>query len=192
MSRLVLERIYYPVVTLGYGKRLGVWVRGCGRACPGCISPELQPYEGDPVEVAQLIASLPEGFSADGMTISGGEPFDQAEGVAELVRWFTEKVSRDVLVYTGYTVEELQARGDPATDEILRMIAVLVDGAYMEARNDGKGLRGSANQRVIVQRFPERYLDAESRERKVQYVGQQESLLQIGIPPGRKETRQNK
>lgn len=183
MSRLVLQRVYFPVLTLGYGKRLGVWVRGCKRACPGCISPEMQSYEGNAVDVKEIINALPDGFTADGLTISGGEPFDQAEGVAELVSWFIGNISSDVLIYTGYTEQELRERKDRATDYLLAHIAVLVDGPYLEAANDGKGLRGSANQRVIVYRFPERYRNAEQWKRQVQFEGDGESLIQIGVPP---------
>lgn len=185
MSRLVLERIYYPVLTLGYGKRLGVWVRGCSRFCPGCISPDLQSYTGDAVDVHKLIQSVPDGFQADGMTISGGEPFDRTEGLEELVCWFAENVSEDILIYTGYTIEELQARGDKMTDCILKNTAVLVDSPYIASLNDGRGIRGSSNQRVFVWKYPERYQGAEVWERQVQFVAERDSLLQIGVPPGK-------
>ncbi len=183
MSRLCLERIYYPVLTLGYGKRLGVWVRGCKRNCDGCTSPQLQDYSGAEQEVSEIIRTVPKDFRADGMTLSGGEPFDQTDGILELICWFTREISDDVLVYTGYTLEELRARKDPVTDEILRRIAVLIDGPYVAALNDGRGIRGSANQQVTVWKFPERYKDAKTCERHVQFVGEGVSLLQIGVPP---------
>ncbi len=183
MSSLVLERIFYPVVTLGYGKRIGIWVRGCRRNCPGCISPELQSYEGDAIEVRKVIEMLPEGCKVDGLTISGGEPFDQAEGLAELVLWFTEHISKDVVIFTGYTEEELKNRSDRATRFLLEHISVLIDGPYIEELNDGIGLRGSSNQRVIVYRFPERYNNSARQDRQVQFAAREDSLLQIGIPP---------
>ena len=183
MSRLNLARIYYPVLTLGYGKRLGVWVRGCGRGCAGCISPELQADTGEPVEVERIISALPDGFSADGLTVSGGEPFDQAEAVAELVDWFAQHISEDVLIYTGYTLEELRSRRDSATSLLLSRTAVLIDGPYIASLNDGFGLRGSSNQRVFIWKYPERYQDAQQRAREVQFVGEGDRLLQIGVPP---------
>ena len=183
MSLLVLQRIYFPVLTLGYGKRLGVWVRGCGRNCRGCISPRMQDYSGEAREVSRIIEAIPKGFRADGLTVSGGEPFDQAEGVAELAKWFAENISEDILVFTGYRLEELRERHDPATEDLLKHTAVLVDGPYVEEKNDGVGLRGSSNQRVIVRKFPERYRDAECCVRQVQFVGEEDSLWQIGVPP---------
>ena len=183
MSELFLHRAYYPVTTLGYGKRLGVWVRGCGKACPGCISPELKEPLGSPVDVEEVIRRIPEGFEADGLTISGGEPFDQPRGVLQLIRWFSREISEDILIFTGYTIEELRGFKDPDIDEILGLTAVLVEGPYIEELNSGRGLRGSDNQRVIVQRFPERYRDAEHMERQVQFIGEGDHLVQIGIPP---------
>lgn len=183
MSRLVLERIYYPVLTLGYGKRIGVWVRGCARGCPECISPELQTYEGREIEVEEITRRIPKDLSVDGLTISGGEPFDQSEGIAELVRWFEKNYGGDILIFTGYTYEELVSREDKSIQDILGRIAVLVDGPYVAGLNNGIGLRGSANQRLIIRKFQERYADAECWERKVQFVGEGDSLIQIGIPP---------
>ena len=55
-----------------------------------------------------------------------------------------------MLVYTGYTLAELQAREDPVTDQILREIAVLIDGPYVEALNDNRGIRGSSNQKIYI------------------------------------------
>ena len=185
MSSLVLHRVYYPVYTLGYGKRVGLWVKGCSRNCSGCISPELQDYSGRSVNVKEIAAAVPKGFRADGLTISGGEPFDQPEGIAEFTEWFTDNISEDVLIYTGYRLEELKARNDPVTEKILKHTAVLVDGPYISEKNDGKGLRGSFNQRVIVWKFPERYKEAEICARRVQFVAEDTSLWQIGIPPGR-------
>lgn len=183
MSQLILERVYYPVLTLGYGKRIGIWVRGCKRACPECISPELQLFEGNSIDVTEVTGKIPQNLDVDGLTISGGEPFDQAEGIAELVRWFEKNYCGDILIFTGYTYEELVARQDGNTKDILNRIAVLVDGPYISALNDGIGLRGSQNQHLIVRAYPERYKDAELWERKIQFIGKGDSLLQIGIPP---------
>ena len=55
MSRIRLHRIYYPVTALGPGRRLGIWVQGCARRCPGCLSPEMQPYTGAEIPVEQVL-----------------------------------------------------------------------------------------------------------------------------------------
>lgn len=183
MTLVRLHRVYYPVTVLGPGKRLGIWVQGCTRACPGCLSPEMQPRAGIPVEVETVVKNIPQDIRPDGLTISGGEPFDQPEAVAEMVRWFIQCYSSDVLVYTGYTLAELQARRDPATDEILSNLAALVDGPYQRKKNFGRGWMGSENQQLYVYRFPERYRDFSTAQRTLQAVQETQRLLFIGIPP---------
>ena len=74
---------------------------------------------------------------------------DQAAELAALLEDL-HVVSDDILIYSGYRLEELRARENPATDDILRRAAVLIDGPYIEALNDGTVLRGSSNQRVHI------------------------------------------
>ena len=107
MIQIRLHRVYYPVTTLGPGRRLGIWVQGCKKKCPGCLSPEMQPCVGPLLTVESIVQNIPADIRPDGLTISGGEPFDQPAGVAELIRWFTDRYTSDVLVYTGYTLAEL-------------------------------------------------------------------------------------
>ena len=148
-----LARILYPVQVLGPGKRIGLWLCGCSRACKGCSNPELwqkQPeYEVALNDVLALIQKIASSHKVDGFTISGGEPLDQAADVAELI-CSVKTVSDDVLIYSGYRIEELRSRRDSNTDCILQEAAVLIDGAYIEELNDGTVLRGSSNQRVHI------------------------------------------
>lgn len=183
MIQIRLHRVYYPVTTLGPGRRLGIWVQGCKKKCPGCLSPEMQPCVGPLLTVESIVQNIPADIRPDGLTISGGEPFDQPAGVAELIRWFTDRYTSDVLVYTGYTLAELKARQDPATDAILMGLAALVDGPYCKDLDLGKGLMGSENQQVYVYRFPERYQGFSTAPRTLQAVQEPQQLIFIGIPP---------
>lgn len=178
-------KIWYPVTTLGYGKRLGVWLQGCGHGCVGCISPELQPRSGGRViKSSEIVELMKEKEPVDGMTISGGEPFDQPEGLLSLVRWFAGAYGSDILIYTGYTLEQLHAMRSPVVESILAEISVLVDGRYEEKRNDGLGLRGSSNQKIYIWKNPERYKDVEKCNRSMQCVFLRDRIWMIGIPPG--------
>lgn len=187
MSKILLNRIYYPVMVLGYGRRLGVWVQGCQRACPDCISPEMQAVEGTLVEVSEVTGRIPTDLKPDGLTVSGGEPFDQPKAVAELVQWYLDTYNDDVLVYTGYTREALTERVDPASKWLLSHVAALVDGSYVAAQNTGKGSIGSSNQRLYVNRYQERYQDFAVKERRLQCIQETDRLYWIGIPPLEKE-----
>lgn len=157
-----VARILYPVRVLGPGNRVGIWLCGCSRACKGCSNPELweckPEYEASPVEIYRLIKRVVDSHTIDGFTISGGEPMDQATSLAELIKLISE-ISDDILVYTGYHIEELRAGCDPATDDVLNNVSVLIDGPYFEEQNDNSLLRGSSNQRIhlLNKKYENRY-----------------------------------
>lgn len=184
MIKLNVGFIWYPVMTLGYGKRLGVWFQGCSKKCENCISPEFQvPEAGTMYTIKEIFDSLPIGLYIDGLTISGGEPFDQAEGLLELVMAYKENFNDDILIFTGYTLEELHKKESLIIEKILQNIAVLVDGKYVGRLNNGKGLRGSTNQNINVWKYHERYNEAEESDRKMQCVLMNGRLWMLGIPP---------
>ena len=140
----------YPVEGLGPGKRLAMWVYGCARHCAGCISPELQPH-GTPWPLPAVIADLQSWLPlADGLSISGGEPFAQAAALADLIRELRAQRDLEVLLYTGYLLEELRDRADAA--ELLALCDLLIDGPFLQAAANTLQWRGSDNQRVHFSR----------------------------------------
>lgn len=176
--------MWFPVHTLGYGSRLGVWVQGCSRNCKGCISAEFQPYkEKFMLSASEILSLIPKGVIPDGLTISGGEPFEQENGIFELINLFSERFSDDILIYTGYTLDELKARNSEITNKILSSVSILIDGEYIDEKNDGQALRGSSNQKIHVFRHAERYDDIINGKRKLQGVLLNNNLWFIGIPP---------
>ncbi|MBK7804249.1 MAG: 4Fe-4S cluster-binding domain-containing protein [Chloracidobacterium sp.] len=83
----------------------------------------------------------------DGVTILGGEPFDQAGPVAELVSRL-KRFDLNLAIYSGKTLEDLIARHDPCVDYILAHIDLLIDGPFEKSLTSGAGeYRGSSNQR---------------------------------------------
>lgn len=161
-----VARILYPVRVLGPGKRVGIWVAGCSRGCKGCSNPELwerrPEYELSVGQLVSLIEKLAREHEIDGFTISGGEPVNQAGELCLLLERLSG-ISSDVLIYTGYRIEELRAMRDPNVDRLLREISVLIDGEYREELNDGSFLRGSSNQRIHI-------LDPLKREQYQRYL----------------------
>lgn len=136
------------------------------------MSPELAvslPQDEQPLEVicASIIQAIEAG--ATGVTISGGEPFDQEEELLALLEWLASRDMHDIVCYTGYQLNELEAR--PIAKRCLEHVAVLIDGPYIAELNDGRGARGSSNQ--VVHRFDTEYdYDFESIERASQiFVG---------------------
>lgn len=148
-----VARILYPVEVLGPGKRLGIWVCGCRRGCKGCSNPELwgqkPEYEVTVEDIMSLVSRISDLHKIDGFTISGGEPMDQPEGLSQLITQLSA-YSKDILIYTGYRIDELKKREDPATNIILSRTAVLIDGEYREEENIDVLLRGSSNQRIHI------------------------------------------
>jgi anaerobic ribonucleoside-triphosphate reductase activating protein len=162
---LLLAKAHYPVTTLGPGVRAGIWTQGCTLHCPGCLSRDTwaaDPGKELPVEaVLGWLASLP--GPVDGVTISGGEPFQQPAALAALVRgirrWRDEShhetIPLDILVYSGYVYSRLSRSAEAR--EILEWCDAIVAGPYIERLNpkrrhapSGSLLwRGSANQRLV-------------------------------------------
>ena len=138
----------------GPGPRSVVWVSGCSIQCPGCINPHL--WERDPqaaTTVEAVLAALEPGrLGGDvGVTVVGGEPFDQhdlgALCAAIASRWPRVPGFPRLIVYTGYTLAQL--RLNPNTLTALAHIDILVDGPYIAAlASPDLGYRGSGNQRV--------------------------------------------
>lgn len=130
----------------GPGLREVVFFQGCARGCDGCFNPDTHPFEErtlhTPNEVLEKRAA-----GVEGITVSGGEPFMQKDGLLELLRQ-TKGLGLSTVVYTGFTLEELQA--DPLSASVLGYIDVLIDGPFIKERKEKTLLaRGSENQRLI-------------------------------------------
>jgi anaerobic ribonucleoside-triphosphate reductase activating protein len=84
-----VARILYPVKVLGPGDRIGIWLCGCNRACPGCSNPELwsprPEFELSVENLCHLINQILVNHPVDGITITGGEPFQQAADLWMLI-----------------------------------------------------------------------------------------------------------
>ena len=121
-------RILYPVKTLGPGDRVGIWLCGCSHGCPGCSNPELwscgEQFRITRERLLQLVGSIAQGAEVNGFTITGGDPLEQSEELALLLPEL-RKISGDILVYTGYTLEQLRAMDSPAVESVLRNTSVL-------------------------------------------------------------------
>lgn len=134
----------------GPGLRFVVFVQGCPHHCLGCHNPgSHDPEGGKEMAVRDIINQMMSNPLTDGLTLSGGEPFEQAEDCFELAN-FAKWYGLNVWCYTGYTFEHLRDYGTPAQKALLRNVDVLVDGPYkQEERRLSLPWRGSTNQRII-------------------------------------------
>ena len=135
----------------GPGIRFSVFTQGCRHACPGCHNPDAQPFEGGrEVTVEELMHLIEANPLLAGITLTGGEPFEQPAPLLELACWARER-GLNVWAYSGYCYEELlDAVPSALARELLESVDVLVDGRFVEAQKSYElKWRGSANQRII-------------------------------------------
>ncbi|MBR7087754.1 MAG: anaerobic ribonucleoside-triphosphate reductase activating protein [Mogibacterium sp.] len=134
----------------GPGFRYVLFVQGCPHRCKGCHNPESHdPDGGFDMTTGEIFAEIMENPHLRGVTFSGGEPFEQVPALLELGHMIKD-AGLTLMSYSGYTLEELRARHDSQTDQLLDMLDMLVDGRYVESlRNLTLIYRGSENQRVI-------------------------------------------
>lgn len=185
---MLIDRILFPIRTLGPGERLVIWTLGCSKHCPHCANPELWPFDpGRDMDVdalADAIRRAVRGRTVDGITVTGGDPLEQSGPLLALLERL-RPVSGDVIVYTGYTYEQLQRLLSPAEmARLRRLVTVLIDGPYVHARNDNAcPLRGSTNQRLLF--FDEsaraRYQAYLRGGRQIQNVFYGDKMISVGI-----------
>ena len=138
--------MHFPVRTLGPGTRIGIWFQGCRRRCPGCVTPESWNFAPeDAVSLDEVLGYLKKYTQEmDGLTVSGGEPFDQPEALLELLRRVKSMGMADVLVYSGFRADELTERHPEFWAEGL--IDALVDGPFELGNPTDSTWKGSENQ----------------------------------------------
>lgn len=132
----------------GKGLRYAVFTQGCPHHCPGCHNPQTHdPAGGRDADTDDLAETMDGDPLLSGITLSGGEPFEQPEACLELARAAHER-GLDVWAYSGYTYEALAA--DAGKRALLAECDVLVDGPFILAQRSLEvPWRGSRNQRLI-------------------------------------------
>ncbi len=149
-----INGFYHNSLTEGPGRRSSVLFQFCPLRCKGCYVPHLHDGAGGVMISAQRLVDLllDEAHERDGVTILGGEPFAQPDGLLALVRELRSKNCPHIVCYSGYTLEVLREKAarQPTIIAVLDDIDILIDGAYVESLVSSAGLwTGSGNQRVI-------------------------------------------
>jgi anaerobic ribonucleoside-triphosphate reductase activating protein len=202
MINIAINKAHFPVTVLGPGRRIGIWMQGCSIGCKGCVSQDT--WARDPGRLMPLADLLRwcrevsgaesggggEGGQFDGVTISGGEPFDQPQALAALLTglraWRREaKRDFDILCYSGYPLAKLQKRHAP----LLAQLDALIPEPFRDQQPLTHLWRGSANQPLIMlsergrQRYAA-YVDAASGPdgKRIQAMLDGQKVWYIGIP----------
>ncbi|MEA5085308.1 MAG: anaerobic ribonucleoside-triphosphate reductase activating protein [Lachnospiraceae bacterium] len=148
--KIKISQVINDSIVDGSGVRLAVFTQGCIHNCPSCHNPKTHDINGgketDTEKIAKLLADNP---LLDGVTLTGGDPFMQAEQCAQIAK-DAHSLGLNVWTYTGYTYEQLLDKNDPHFNALMDNTDVLIDGRFiLEQRSLELKFRGSKNQRVI-------------------------------------------
>ena len=143
-----IHKIIHKTFAEGPGCRFCVWVQGCGHRCEGCFARELwdisRGTDCDPADLVREFMSVSDDVC--GVTLLGGEPFDQAQELVDLCET-ARNLGKTVIAFTGYRYGDLKL---PAHRALLDAVDLLIDGKFMKSLLDSsRPLVGSSNQRFI-------------------------------------------
>jgi anaerobic ribonucleoside-triphosphate reductase activating protein len=181
-----LSKAHWPVTVLGPGRRVGIWVQGCSIHCPGCVSQDTWPRDkSKAIPVRDLVAwcRKASGNALDGVTISGGEPFEQPKALRALLdalaAWRRkDRLDFDILCYSGMPHRKLaKEHGD-----LLARLDAIIPEPYVNDLPQGNVWRGSRNQPLVA-------LSARGRARYAAHVDEaadaQGKRMQAAVEGGR-------
>jgi anaerobic ribonucleoside-triphosphate reductase activating protein len=158
--KLRVARVVEVTEAEGPGARFALWAQGCSIRCKGCCNPEMaDPRGGEELEVSALVERLERvAPRIEGVTILGGEPFEQPAPLA-CFAGAARALGLSVMTFTGYRLDQLFARRDAATEALVAASDVLKDGPYVHARPERRRRWvGSENQAFFY--FTPRYTAA--------------------------------
>jgi anaerobic ribonucleoside-triphosphate reductase activating protein len=190
---LQINKAHYPVTVLGPGNRIGIWLQGCKIHCKNCVSqdtwkPDPKREMGIPDIIDWCRKVAVDGL--DGITISGGEPFDQPIGLfsllAALGQWRREsKIDLDILCYSGYPLRTLESKHG----KILAMLDAVIPEPYIDSAPPTAIWCGSANQHIVPltalgreKYTPYLKMPVEEHGKQMQVSVDKNQIWMIGIP----------
>jgi len=132
----------------GPGNRFTLWTQGCSKGCVNCFNPETWNNRDNiilsPLEIFEYIKD----FELDGVTITGGDPFEQEDELLELLILIDGlNLSKGVIVFSGFTYDEI--RDNKIREKCCDYIDVLIDGRYEDKNRVTDSFKGSSNQNII-------------------------------------------
>lgn len=148
MEQLRIAGIEEESIVDGPGIRMVIFTQGCNHNCVGCHNPETHSTKGGKlIDINHIVNMIIENPLLDGITFSGGEPFEQALECSILARKVKD-LGLNVVTYTGYTFEEIL--GNERFRGLLLQTDILIDGKFdLSQKSLMLQFRGSKNQRII-------------------------------------------
>lgn len=176
---VIIHSKIYPSLVNGPGKRFVLWTQGCKKACKGCFNPDTWSKNGKEIDIQDLFLEVKK-LDCDGVTITGGDPLEQADEMLEFLKKLNVlDLKKGVILYTGFTIEEIKYLGGDILD-CLNYVDLLIDGRYVEKLYENNGMKGSKNQRYhfLTNKLNEKDL---SIEHEIE-IGFNDELYLTGFP----------
>ena len=173
---LNVHHIVHQTTAEGPGVRCCIWLQGCSIHCKGCFAKDMWSFSErllmDSNEIINQMHSTEEGI-----TICGGEPFEQREELAELMCLVWEKGLSTVL-YSGHTYESLLEMQDDYVTTILSHTDILIDGPFvLSLLSSENPLIGSSNQQLRF--LTKRYSPNDIKRKKLEIRVRKNGTLSI-------------
>lgn len=165
----------------GPGIRFVIWVQGCSIHCKGCWNKEMWSFKKqNDISINELYRKiLIEKEHIKGITILGGEPFDQYDELLKLIKLIW-KTNLSIILYTGYTLNELEEKNKT---EILNYLDIIITNRYdKNYRTESEGLIGSSNQEIkfLTNRYSNKDL-SENNEIEIS-INENGQIIMYGYP----------
>lgn len=154
--------IKWTDIANGEGVRVSLFVSGCTHHCKNCFNQVAWDFTYGSVFDEQVEEKVLEQLGLSyiaGLSLLGGEPLEPQNQRALypfIKRVRAQYPDKTIWCYTGYTLDvekgllKEEAKNMEYTKELLSLMDILVDGAYMEELKDVRlKFRGSSNQRII-------------------------------------------
>ena len=179
---LLISHIEESTTLLGPFQRFVIWVHGCCFDCKGCLAHNTKFGEYKRMTIEELGKLILQQENIEGITISGGEPFLQANALRKLIDYLRIKKDLGVIIYSGFTMEQLDQK--PECKSLLEVTDILIDGPYIEDLDIGQPYIGSSNQ--VIHQLSGRYIkDAsyyKAKGRRAEIKIYSDQVVLVGVP----------
>lgn len=169
----------------GPGTRFVLWAQGCSIGCKECFNPHT--WDASPknlISVNDMAKKILDTPGIDGVSFTGGEPFEQASALANLGHLLWQK-ELTVVTFTGYTLEQLKQENREDWNALLACTDLLIDGPYLHALETNVLWRGSSNQKLhfLTDRLAHQTENYPEGERQVEvHISPDGKVLVTGFP----------